>query len=92
MKDMISVVFSHGIKSLEIIQAYLLLSFWPLEAEEKYVFLLNLPFSLAKCQSIGSNIHARGFPPVLLFGEDLAAVGIVIKSSADVSLIVWPQT
>lgn len=37
MKDMISVVFSHGIKSLEIIQAYLLLSFWPLEAEERYV-------------------------------------------------------
>jgi hypothetical protein len=35
MKDMISVVFSHGIKSLEIIQAYLLLSFWPLEAEER---------------------------------------------------------
>lgn len=35
MKDMISVVFSRGIKSLEIIQAYLLLSFWPLEAEER---------------------------------------------------------
>ncbi|KAI5453006.1 hypothetical protein NCC49_006537 [Naganishia albida] len=36
MKDMISVVFSRGIKSLEIIQAYLLLSFWPLEAEERF--------------------------------------------------------
>ena len=87
MKEMISIVFSHGIKSLEIIQAYLLLSFWPLEAEERCVFLLPT-LSPALMSLSGSSIRGHGCPRVSRSGKHATAHLVLSLTNVPV---VWRQ-